>query len=124
MQSLQEILDQYEKEIRSFAPATAADLQPYRIKFLGTKGIVKQVFGEMKNVPPAEKRDAGQLLNAFKEMAELQYEAHKHLQDGGGSKGPAIDASLPGDALPQGTRHPLRVIENKIVSIFEKIGFS
>ncbi len=124
MQSLQDILEQYEKEIRSFAPENAADLEAYRIKFLGTKGIVKQVFGEMKNVPPAEKRDAGQLLNAFKEMAELQYESFKHLADALGSKGPAIDMSLPGDALPLGTRHPLRVIENKIVSIFEKLGFS
>ncbi|MDR3679888.1 MAG: phenylalanine--tRNA ligase subunit alpha [Flavipsychrobacter sp.] len=124
MQSLQDILEQYEKEIRSFAPENAADLEAYRIKFLGTKGIVKQVFGEMKNVPPAEKRDAGQLLNAFKEMAELQYESFKHLADAQGSKGPAIDISLPGDALPLGTRHPLRVIENKIVSIFEKLGFS
>jgi phenylalanyl-tRNA synthetase alpha chain len=124
MQSLQDILDQYEKEIRSFAPANAADLETYRIKFLGTKGIVKQVFGEMKNVPPTEKREAGQLLNAFKEMAELQYESNKYLHEEQGSKGPAIDTSLPGDNLPLGTRHPLRVIENKIVSIFEKIGFS
>ncbi len=121
---LQDILEPYEKEIKSFAPANAADLEAYRIKFLGTKGIVKSVFGEMRNVPPAEKKEAGQLLNAFKEMAELQYEKHKHLQNDESSKGPAIDVSLPGDALPQGTRHPLRVIENKIVSIFEKIGFS
>lgn len=124
MQSLQDILNQYEQEIRTFTPANAAELEAYRIKYLGTKGIVKQVFGEMKNVPPAEKKEAGQLLNAFKEMAEQQYEAFRHLQDGQGKKGPAIDISLPGDDLPQGTRHPLRVVENKIVSIFEKIGFS
>lgn len=123
MQSLQEKIKTYEQEITATTPANAAELEAYRIKFLGTKGIVKEIFGEMKNVPNEEKKEAGQMLNGFKQMAEAKYEEFKHLTDEGGKK-ESIDISLPGTPLPQGARHPLRMVENQIVSIFEKIGFS
>lgn len=124
MDALQEQINNYEQEIKAFQPKDAAELEAYRIKYLGTKGIVKQIFGEMKNVPVDKKKEAGQVLNAFRQLAEGQYEAFKHLQENGQSKGPAVDISLPGTPLPLGTRHPLRMVENEIVSIFEKIGFS
>jgi phenylalanyl-tRNA synthetase alpha chain len=124
MQSLQEILQQHEAEIKAFEPKDAKELEAYRIKFLGTKGIVKQVFGEMKNVPNEQKKEAGQLLNAFKQLAEEKWETNKHLQDAGNKKENVVDWSLPGSQVPMGTRHPLRMVENKMVSIFEKLGFS
>lgn len=124
MQSLQQLLQQYETEIKAFEPKDAKELEAYRIKFLGTKGLVKQVFGEMKNVPVEQKKEAGQLLNAFKQLAEEKWESNKHLQDAGGKQDNLIDLSLPGSQIPMGTRHPLRMVENKMVSIFEKLGFS
>jgi phenylalanyl-tRNA synthetase alpha chain len=124
MQSLQEIIKTHEEEINAFQPANAEQLETYRIKFLGAKGIVKEVLGEMKNVPVEQKKEAGQVLNAFKQLAEGKYEEFKHLAEGAKNDGPAVDITLPGNDLPLGTRHPLRVVENEIVSIFEKIGFS
>lgn len=124
MQSLEEQLQSYEQEIKSFSPADATELETYRIRFLGTKGIVKQVFGEMKNVPVEKKKEAGQLLNAFKLLAEGRYEEFKHLQGGTGKKEQAVDITLPGTPLMAGSRHPLSIVENDIVSIFERIGFS
>ncbi len=125
MESLQAQIQVYEPEIRSFQPADAAELEQYRVKFLGTKGIVKQLFGAMKDVPPAQKKEAGQLLNAFKQLAEAQYESFRHIHASGvQKKGAVTDITLPGVSLPLGTRHPLRVVERQIVSIFEKIGFS
>lgn len=124
MASLQEQINQYEQEINAFQPANAAELEDFRIKFLGTKGIVKQIFGEMKNVPADQRKEMGQVLNAFKNLAETKFESFKDMQAASAAKGPSIDVSLPGTPLPIGTRHPLRVVENKIVSIFERIGFS
>jgi phenylalanyl-tRNA synthetase alpha chain len=124
MPSLQEQINIHELEIKSFNPADAVELENYRIRFLGTKGIVKQLSGEMKSVPPDQRKEAGQLLNAFKQLAEEKYESHRQLQNAGTKKGPAVDVTLPGTSLPIGTRHPLRIVENEIVSIFEKIGFS
>lgn len=124
MQELTGQIKQYEAEIRDLQINNTADLEAYRIKYLGTKGIVKNIFGEMKNVPADQKKEAGQVLNAFKQFAEAKYEENKHLQSGAKTKSNAIDLTLPGTPVPLGTRHPLRVVENKIVSIFEKIGFS
>ncbi len=124
MQSLLEQIKTHEEEINAFNPANAAELEAYRIKYLGTKGLVKQVFGEMKNVPANQKKEAGQLLNAFKQLAEAKLESFAHLMNGSSETTQTGDISLPGSNLPLGTRHPLRITENEIVSIFEKIGFS
>lgn len=124
MPSLQEQIQQYTAEINAFTPKDATELEHFRIRFLGTKGIVKQLSTEMKNVAPEQRKEAGMLLNSFKQLAEGKYDAHSDLQQGGASKGPAVDGTLPGTPLPIGTRHPLRMVENQIVSIFEKIGFS
>ena len=124
MPSLQEQLAGYEQEINGFEPKTAAELEEYRIKYLGTKGIVKAVFGEMKNVPVDQKKAAGQELNAFKQLAEAKFAQYQHLLDAGVDNQNKQDFSLPGTPVPMGTRHPLRLTENKIVSIFEKLGFS
>ncbi len=124
MASLQEQIQQYEQEIIAFQSANAAELEDFRIRFLGAKGIVKQIFGEMKNVPADQRKEAGQMLNAFKILAEEKYDSFKAQQVDTKASGPLVDHTLPGTPLPLGTRHPLRVVENKIVSIFERIGFS
>ena len=124
MHELQEQIKKHENEINAFNPSDARELEAYRIKFLGTKGIVKQIFGEMKNVPAEQKKEAGQILNAFKQLAEEKYESFKHLQHAGKKKDSTVDITLPGTPVSLGTRHPLRMIENRMVSVFEKIGFS
>ncbi len=125
METLKAKIAALSQEIEATIPTDTASLEQYRIKFLGTKGLVKDIFGLMKDIAVADKKEAGQVLNAFKQKAEAHYEQYKaSLNTGSKSNSPEVDFSLP--AFPQkfGTRHPLRVIENQIVSIFEKIGFS
>ncbi len=124
MPSLHELMKTHEQEINSFQPAGAADLENYRIRFLGTKGIVKLLSAEMKNVAPDQRKEAGQMLNAFKTLAEEKYNAFADMKQSSGGNAPAVDITLPGTPIAAGTRHPLRMVENEIVSIFEKIGFS
>ena len=100
-------------------------MEAFRIKYLGTKGIVKGVMGEMKNVPNENKKEIGLVLNAFKIAAEERYEALKEqltsTDEGSASD---IDLSLPGDPIPVGTRHPLSIVRNQMVSIFKRLGFA
>lgn len=124
MQLLQDLIHTHEAEIKAWSPANAADVEAFRIRFLGTKGIVKQVFGEMKNVAPQQRKEAGQLLNAFKQLAEDAHASHKTTGNTDAGITAKADYSLPGTPLPMGSRHPLRTTENQIVSIFEKIGFT
>jgi phenylalanyl-tRNA synthetase alpha chain len=123
MESLKALIKEQEAAIQNFQISNAAELEQYRIQFLGTKGIVKSIFSEMKNVPVEFKKDAGQLLNAFKVLAEEKFAAHAHLQQSKTTAQQTIDTTLPAAQLPIGTRHPLKIVENQIVSIFEKIGF-
>jgi phenylalanyl-tRNA synthetase alpha chain len=124
MQDLQQQIKTYSDEINAFVPQDAQELETYRIRFLGTKGVVKQLFGAMKEVPVAQKKEAGQVLNAFKQRAEQKYESFRHLQTSGNKKEPAADITLPGTPIALGTRHPLRMTEQRMISIFEKIGFT
>lgn len=104
----------------------AESLEAYRIRFLGTKGILKNLFTEMKNVPAEKKKAFGQVLNEFKQLAEEKYEQWKNdlSVDPEKKTSSETDYTLPADALPLGSRHPISLMKNKIISIFERLGFA
>ena len=81
MDQLLQQIEQYKQEIAAITPNGADSLEAYRIKFLGTKGIVKNLFGEIKNVPNEKKKEFGQILNEFKQFAESKYEEWKQSVD-------------------------------------------
>lgn len=125
MENLLQQLELYKKEITAETANTPEAVEAFRIKYLGTKGILKAVMGEMKNVPNERKKEFGQLLNEFKQFVELRYETlksqHSTTADNNNEK---IDWSLPGDNVTVGTRHPLSMVRNQIVSIFQRLGFA
>ncbi|HEX8316378.1 MAG TPA: phenylalanine--tRNA ligase subunit alpha [Flavisolibacter sp.] len=125
MDGLLQQIETYRKEIEGYEITNPQQLEEYRIKFLGTKGVVKAVFGEMKTVAPEKKREAGQVLNEFKQFAEARYEEAKQLASGNEQAAKEeIDLSLPGDPVEIGARHPITLMRNRIVSIFQRLGFS
>ena len=125
MEALRQQLAQLRSEIDSFPVDQAADAEAFRIRFLGTKGALKAVMGEMKQVPVEQRKEAGQLLNEFKNYAEAAYQAHLDRTSGSAaSSGSTIDRSLPGASMPVGSRHPVTRMKNEIVAIFQKLGFA
>lgn len=125
MEALRQQLAQLRSEIESFPVNQAADAEAFRIRFLGTKGALKAVMGEMKNVPAEQRKEAGQLLNDFKAFAESVYQAHlDRTSPTTASNTSSIDRSLPGASQPIGSRHPVTRMKNEIVSIFQKLGFA
>jgi phenylalanyl-tRNA synthetase alpha chain len=125
MEKLLEQIEQYRQEIAAAAIGSADALEAFRIKFLGTKGIVKGLMAEMKQVPAEKKKEFGQLLNEFKQLAEGKYESGKlDVEQSASSAGPGIDITLPGDPIPVGSRHPISLMRNQIISIFQRLGFS
>jgi phenylalanyl-tRNA synthetase alpha chain len=125
MEGLMEQIAVYRKEIEGYEIVNPQQLEEYRIKFLGTKGILKSLFGEIKNVPAERKKEAGQVLNEFKKLAERKYEEAKETTaDSQQSAEQAMDTSLPGDPVEIGSRHPITLVRNRIVSIFQRLGFS
>ena len=125
MEQLLNKIEAYKNEAGSTVAADVKAVEEFRIKWLGTKGIVKEIMGEMKNVAPEKKKEAGQLLNEFKNFVENKYTELKESTDNGQqSSVNAIDLTLPGDELPIGSRHPVTLMRNRIVSIFQRLGFA
>ena len=124
MEQLLAQIESIKKEIATTVATTSADVEAYRIKYLGTKGLVKQIMGEMKNVPVAQKKYFGQILNAFKILAEEKLENLLAALGDADEANTTIDTSLPGDPVAVGTRHPLNLVRNQMVSIFKRLGFA
>lgn len=125
MEELLQQIDAYRREIEGVQITNARQLEEYRIKFLGTKGIVKGLFGEMKVVPADKKKEFGLVLNDFKQFAEDKYEAAKGLANQNGQAArEETDLSLPGDAIAVGSRHPINLVRKRIIDIFHRLSFS
>ena len=125
MEQILQQIENYKQEIDALPVTDAKSLEDYRIKFLGTKGIVKALMGEMKNVPNDQKKAFGQVMNEFKQFTEAKYETWKETTAGNSSAGVAeIDTTLPGDSLPLGSRHPISLMRNKMIEIFSRLGFT
>ncbi len=124
MENLLSQIAAYKQEIENTQANGAASLEEYRIRFLGTKGIVKAMFGEMKNVPAEQKKEFGAILNEFKQFAEAKYESWKSSFSSPVESTNNIDLTLPGDPMNLGSRHPISLVRNEIISIFRRLGFS
>src|SRR6187401_1216046 len=125
MEELLKQIQDHKTEIEAFTGTDEKAAEEFRIKWLGTKGLVKTIMGEMKNVPNEKKKEFGQILNEFKQFAEAKYEDLKQ-STGNGQQSTAsdIDLTLPGDSIPVGTRHPISLMTNRIISIFQRLGFA
>ncbi len=126
MENLLAQIEKNKKEISETVVTNKEELEAFRIKYLGTKGLVKTIMGEMKTVAPEHKREAGQLLNEFKIFTEATFESFQNGIASSSSMNTTagIDVSLPGDPLPLGSRHPISIVQNKIISIFHRLGFA
>lgn len=124
---MQEIFDKanaIHEEIKSAAPANAEELEQFRIKYLGSKSVLKDLFGFMGQLPNERKKEYGQLMNTLKAAAEGKLEELKAAFESGSSSTKEIpDLTAPGYQFPLGTRHPLAIIKNRIIEIFNRVGF-
>ncbi|WP_153800129.1 phenylalanine--tRNA ligase subunit alpha [Foetidibacter luteolus] len=124
MEQLLQRIQELKQEISGFEATDAAAAENFRIKYLGTKGVVKAMMGEMKNVPAEQRKEFGLVLNDFKQFAEARYESFAQRNGTQKAASAGIDLSLPGDAIPVGSRHPLSLVRNQVVSIFKRLGFA
>jgi phenylalanyl-tRNA synthetase alpha chain len=125
MQNLLSQIEDTKLQVANEVAANADALEAFRIKYLGTKGLVKAIMGEMKNVPNDKKKEFGQLLNEFKIAVETKYETLKEaLGTTANTEQDSTDFTMPGHELPLGSRHPISIIRNQIVAIFRRLGFA
>ena len=112
------------EEINHFSIEDVKSLEKFRIQYLGTKGLLKDLFGELKSVPNEDKKDVGQLLNGLRSLADEKYTSHKEKLDSPAASASTIDTSRPGENSEVGSRHPLMMVRSEIIEIFSRIGYS
>lgn len=120
MINLQEIAS----EIKKYSINDAKQAEEFRIKFIGSKGLIKDLYAELKNVPVEQKREFGQKVNELKTLAEEKYNLAKAQTSFADSSSKNIDLTRPGFDESIGSRHPLSIVRSEIIEIFKKIGFS
>lgn len=98
-------------------------LEQFRIRFLGSKNVLKDLYAAIKDIPNDQKRAYGQQVNALKERAEQLYHESKAALTQTQSVGPEEDLTRPAGDPQVGAHHPLSLIRREIIEIFNRVGF-
>src|SRR5690606_23257086 len=115
----------YIAEAEAFQTQNKEELEAFRIKFLGKKGILNDFFAEFKNVPNDQKKEFGQVINNLKNAAQDKVNAiQEALESKDVAKGIYGDLTRPGEPFQIGSRHPISIVKNQIIDIFSNIGFN
>ncbi|WP_036380625.1 phenylalanine--tRNA ligase subunit alpha [Muricauda sp. MAR_2010_75] len=112
-------------EVEKFTSTSKDEIEAFRIKYLGKKGLLNGFFAEFKNVPNEEKKEFGQVVNQLKNAATDKVNALKTaLENQVEAKGKYGDLTRPGEPIALGARHPISIVKNQIIDIFSRIGFN
>lgn len=121
---MKEKVEQLKAKMEEFEIQTAEALEQFRIAFLGSKGAIKDLFTELKEVPNEQKREAGQLVNSLRQFAQEKFDTLKEAFENQSDGDNAMDVTRPGDSMEVGARHPLSLVRSEIIEIFSRIGFT
>ena len=110
-------------EVNSFNTSSKEEIENFRIKFNGKKGILNDFFEKFKEVPNDQKKEFGQKINTLKQAVNAKLEDLKNT-----SASSIIlekdDLTKPAFPLDLGSRHPINLVKNRIIEIFKSIGFA
>lgn len=99
-------------------------LLEFRSRFTGKKGAIPKLFGVFKTAPPAEKARLGKVLNELKQYAQATLQAGEQALRQAEDSTPPQDLTLPAAPYFTGTRHPLMKVQQRLIEVFRRLGFS
>jgi phenylalanyl-tRNA synthetase alpha chain len=113
------------EEAEAFNTQSLEDVEAFRIKFLGKKGLLTELFASFKEVPNEQKKDFGQAINNLKSTAQEKVNTLKQSLTNNVTDNALFgDLSRPGESFEIGARHPISLVKNQIIDIFSRIGFN
>jgi phenylalanyl-tRNA synthetase alpha chain len=113
------------QEIQSVNPNGQGELEAFRLKYISKKGSISELFETLKTLPKEDKQRLGKPLNELKQFAEGRFaEWQEKLQSSASKAALEIDFTLPPVPEKLGNQHPLTLTRNRIIEIFERLGFS
>lgn len=117
-------IEQLAAEIGKLQANTAEEVEQFRIKYLGRKGIMNDLMEEFRSVAPEQKRELGQRINALKQAITAKINELKENAVVESSSCSSVDLTRTPYPIALGTRHPLTIVKNEIVDIFSRLGFT
>jgi phenylalanyl-tRNA synthetase alpha chain len=110
-------------EASQFKVSGKQDLEQFRLRFLGKKGVLAGLFAEMKNLAPEARKAYGARVNELKVLAETRYQELSLEEVTERDANTSVDYTLDGEPMPLGARHPVSLVRQRILDIFGAIGF-
>ena len=116
-------IDELLNEVNQFHSVVKDEIEQFRIKYNGKKGILNDLFEQFKSVPNDQKKEYGQKINILKQNIIAKLE---ELKDSSSKETAAEkeDLTRPAFPLELGARHPISLVKNQIIDIFKSIGFA
>ncbi len=112
-------------DVAKFTAETPEAVEEFRIKYLGKKGLLKDLFAAFKDVPNEQKKEFGQTINQLRDAATEKVNTLKEaLENKVEEKNIYGDLTRPGEPISIGSRHPISIVKNQIIDIFSRIGFN
>ena len=112
------------QDILNFNSDSETEIEEFRVKYLGKKGLLNSYFVEFKSLESDEKKKLGGLLNELKNSAQQKVDNLKSNNSKKSDNLKINDISRPGDPIEIGSRHPISIVKNRIIDIFSTIGFT
>jgi len=120
-----ETIKEHLQEVEGFTSSSKEEIEAFRIKYLGKKGLLNTFFAAFRDVPSDQKAAYGQIINQLKTAATEKVASLKSAaEEQQASQGKYGDLTRPGDPIALGARHPISIVKNQIITIFSKIGFN
>lgn len=119
-----EKINNLKAEISALTASNAAEVEALRVKYLSKKGVVTALFNDFRTVPADHKRAIGQALNELKNFATDRINQLKDECETTDTIDPTLDLTRTAAPMPMGSRHPLSLVREEIVSIFSRLGFT
>ena len=112
------------KEVEQFAETSPEAIEAFRIKYAGKKGILNDLFAAFRELKNEEKKAYGQVLNQLKTAVSEKVDTLKSTAGNSDSAASGLDLSRPGYPVNLGNQHPLTLVKNRIIEIFNQIGYN
>ena len=117
-------IDKLLQEAREFKAETREEIENFRIKYLGKKGILSDLFSSFKQVPAEQKKELGQKINQLKGFIAEKIDSLSQNLEKDEAKDDSVDLTLPGEPIQLGARHPISLVRNQIIEVFGRLGFT
>jgi phenylalanyl-tRNA synthetase alpha chain len=119
-----ERIQQIQTDIDAYQFDEKQQAENFRLFYLSKKGIITELFEDFKSCSVEEKKSLGSVLNQLKKSAENKYTEQKELEESQKELNQtAEDISLPVYQFAEGSLHPLRIVEDRLLEIFYSLGF-